>query len=72
MAKEDRMTTIHVPEHTTAEKLAELALRFDGVAIETHEHACASVDCDDEIEGCTMLAEVNGILWPGVVPHGPR
>ena len=55
---------IYVPENTSASQLAAIALEFDGAAIETHEHACASIDDCDEIVGCRALAVVNDILWP--------
>jgi len=55
---------IYVPENTSAAKLAALALEFDDVSIETHEHTCASIDDCDEIVGCRALSVVNDILWP--------
>jgi len=60
-------TTIFVPRDTSAVKLAALALEFDGVAIEPHDHACASVDCADEYRGCRILAQVNAILFDGAL-----
>jgi hypothetical protein len=56
-------TTIQIPRDTSARKIALLGLRFDGVAIESHDFDCASVDCDDEIAGAQMLAVVNTILF---------
>lgn len=68
------MATVYIPENTPQTKRAELRelldrkLYFDpnwngaSFTIETHEHASASVDCDDGMKGAALLTEINDVL----------